>query len=110
MFYLDGMVNGVPVHFLIDTGATLVTLSGDDAARARVTVSGDERPTRSVGGPISLGISESRTIELAGQTLHNVPTAVQNGGDMSLLGLNALTRLGGVTVKTDRIIIQSELE
>jgi aspartyl protease family protein len=32
-FYADGTINGVPVRFLVDTGATTVALSGRDAQR-----------------------------------------------------------------------------
>ncbi|MGH6961659.1 MAG: retropepsin-like aspartic protease family protein, partial [Dongiaceae bacterium] len=33
MFYAEGAVNGVPMRFVVDTGATYVSLSAKDAAR-----------------------------------------------------------------------------
>src|SRR5215204_3769349 len=34
---LDAVVNGAPVHFLVDTGATMVVLSMHDAAAAGIS-------------------------------------------------------------------------
>jgi len=33
MYYIAGRINGYPIRFLVDTGATYVTMSGDQATR-----------------------------------------------------------------------------
>src|SRR5690349_9244692 len=38
-FYADVEVNGVPVHMLVDTGASGIALSADDARRAGIATS-----------------------------------------------------------------------
>src|SRR5438045_856312 len=35
-FYLDAQVNGAQVHFLVDTGASMVALTAADAQRAGI--------------------------------------------------------------------------
>ncbi len=52
-FVTDGAINGRPVRFMVDTGATLVAVSRDDAGRLGI----DLRSTRTVqahtvGGPV----------------------------------------------------------
>jgi aspartyl protease family protein len=36
MFYAEGAINGIPVRFIVDTGATYVSMSSKDAARMGV--------------------------------------------------------------------------
>ena len=36
MYYVNGKINGVPTRFLVDTGATFVTLSGKHADRLKI--------------------------------------------------------------------------
>ncbi len=38
-FWVEGSLNGVPVKFLVDSGATMTTIGRDTAAAAGVTVS-----------------------------------------------------------------------
>ena len=37
-FYLDAQVNGAQVHFLVDTGASMVALTAADAQRAGIAL------------------------------------------------------------------------
>jgi aspartyl protease family protein len=37
-YYVNGVVNGLPMHFLIDTGASDIVLSPDDARRIGIDV------------------------------------------------------------------------
>ena len=51
-FYADLMVNGAPVHFLVDTGASVVALTRDDAQKVGLQFSEGEftrRPRRRPG-------------------------------------------------------------
>src|SRR5579863_1093531 len=38
-YYVDAEVNGAPIHFMVDTGASYVTLSPDDARTAGLDLS-----------------------------------------------------------------------
>src|SRR4029453_11500450 len=49
-FYADARVNGATVHFLIDTGATGIALSADDARRAGLAFDSNQAEVIGSGG------------------------------------------------------------
>jgi aspartyl protease family protein len=96
-FYIEATVEGTPVLFMVDTGASLVVLSPADARRIgfdldSLTFSTLTETANGLGrgAPVTL-----RNIEFQGFRLTDVPAAV-NGADMSqsLLGMSVLSRIG----------------
>jgi aspartyl protease family protein len=105
LFYVDARVNGRPVRFLVDTGASHVTLSARDAARVGL----DPAATRyaameTANGRTSVRWTRLGRVELAGRRVEDLPAAVMdNGLDVSLLGQDMLSRLDSVTITGDRL-------
>src|SRR5690242_17104976 len=50
-FYADAQVNGTTIRFLVDTGASLVVLSREDAQRAGLQLPSERSVAMGVGGP-----------------------------------------------------------
>ena len=101
-FYIDSRVNGQNVRFLVDTGASVVALSPDDAERIgfdRTRLDFSQR-LHTAGGIVRAAPVVIRTLELGDIRLTNV-RAVVNGERLphSLLGISALERLGGYEVR-----------
>jgi aspartyl protease family protein len=106
LFYVRAVVNGQPVRFLVDTGATVVVLSDADARavgalprsgryNARMATAGGNRP---------MAWTKLGHVKVAGQEVHGVTAAVVSGGPgVSLLGQNLLSQLGGIHIKGDRM-------
>jgi len=100
-FYIEATVEGTPVLFLVDTGATMVVLSPADARRigfdlASLSYSSLAETANGTvrGAPVKL-----RNIELG--NLHMTDLAAEvNYADMSqsLLGMSFLSRLSGYEV------------
>lgn len=106
LFYLDGLVAGRSVHFLVDTGANLTLLSPADAERAGVRAAGKKLPLETANGPGHIGGSIINRLELAGHGLENLRVGI--GGDalpVSLLGQDALSRLGTITIEANELTI-----
>lgn len=108
-FYVYGEVDGTTVKFLIDTGASDIVLSPDDARRAGIDMASlryersYETANGRVGGaPVTLGLLTVGPIHLS-----NVRASV-NRAEMrsSLLGLEFLRRLNGFEVHGDRMILR----
>jgi aspartyl protease family protein len=105
LFYVQARVNGRPVRFLVDTGASVVVLTRADAARLGVPLGGG------AGGQIETAAGRTRmdwatldAVELAGRDLGGVRAAVvQEGLGVSLLGQDVLSRLDAVTIEGDRL-------
>ena len=108
-FYIDSRVNGADVRFLIDTGATIVALSPDDAERigfdpSQLTFS---QRLHTAGGIVRAAPVVIRSLELGDIRLSNV-RAVVNGERLphSLLGISALERLSGYEVRDGTLTLR----
>ena len=95
MFYADGAVNGVAVRFIVDTGATFVSLSARDATRLGL----DFRKGRPVMMQTANGSVMKYRVTLDRVRLGDIELAavdgVVGGEDMpfALLGMSFLNRL-----------------
>jgi aspartyl protease family protein len=92
---LDAAVNGSPVHFLVDTGATLVALTPADAASAgfsRGNLVFNVR-TSTANGIGHAAAVKLREIRLGQFSAYDVPAVVMENLGTSLLGQSFLTRL-----------------
>lgn len=108
-FYVDAMVNGQLVHFVVDTGASMVALTSEDARRVGfnfspadfITVgrgaSGDVRGIPLELDSVAIGNNEARGVRAA---------IIAEGLDVSLLGQSFLSRIGSVTIRDDRMVLK----
>lgn len=95
-FWADAEVNGKPVHFLVDTGATAVALTPADAEklgfRAEDLHYGYNVTT--AGGSSHAAAVTLAVVSVNGAKIENVQALVVNDGlDVSLLGMSYLGRL-----------------
>lgn len=109
MFYLTAHINGRPVRFLIDTGASMVVLSSRDA-RATGLAKGEidyHGSVRTVNGEARVAPVSIDRIRIAGRNLDNVDAAiVEDGIGVSLLGQNALGRLSSMSIEGDQLTLR----
>jgi aspartyl protease family protein len=92
---LDAVVNGSPVRFLIDTGATFVVLTMEDAAAAGFA-RGDlvfNVKTSTANGVGRAAAVQLREVRLGQFSVYDVPAFVGDNLAVSLLGQSFLTRL-----------------
>jgi aspartyl protease family protein len=104
---LDAVVNGAPVRFLVDTGASLVTLTAADARAAGVNprqLAFDERASTANGFVRMAGVT-LRDIRLGQLSISDVPAAVIENLNVSLLGMSFLNRLQSYEMRDRRLTI-----
>lgn len=95
-FYVDALVNGTPVRFVIDTGATSIALSPEDAARVGLRPQSHEYTLRAntANGAVQLAPVSLREVRLGNLTAYDVEAAVTTAPmRISLLGMSFLRRL-----------------
>ena len=94
-FFSTGLVNGVSVRFLVDTGATMISLGKSDAQRIGLDASKGERGvTNTANGAIAVSRVKLDTVRVGNVTLHNVDAVVQqNDMPIALLGMSFLNRM-----------------
>ena len=96
-FITTAAVNGVSIRFMVDTGASVVTLSSGDARRAGINyLAGQKALFQTANGTAVAYRVKLDTVRLGEITLNNVDGAVVEGnamGEHGLLGLSFLNRL-----------------
>jgi aspartyl protease family protein len=107
-FFVDALVNGQPVHFVVDTGATDVVLTVEDAQRIGLPIDPGKFDVigQGVSGPARGQMLRFSSVELDGKERLDVAGAVVEGGDMSLLGQSYLSRLNSVQMNGDEMILR----
>ncbi len=107
-FYVTALVNGEPVRFVVDTGATGVALTEEDARRAGIRF--DRANFAVVGqgaaGPVSGQTVNLRSVELDGKERLHVSGVVLDGAELSLLGQSYLSRLRSVEMRGEEMILR----
>lgn len=109
-FYADVVVNGQSLHMLVDTGATVIALTGDDARRLGVSWNSFELATIGQGasGPVEGINTRLGRVTLGSFEASDVGAVViPEGLHVSLLGQSFLSSLGSVQISDDRMVIGS---
>ncbi len=107
-FQVDIFVNETPVRFLVDTGATDVVLSRQDAAAAgldpeRLEYSG---VANTANGRVATAPVRLERMRLGDLVDENFPASVNSGDlDVSLLGMRYLSRFSRIEIAGDRMIL-----
>ena len=107
-FYARVRVNGAEIRFMVDTGATNLVLSRQDARRIGLAMDSLNYllPSSTANGTVyGAGVVLDR-VELGGFVDTDV-RAVVNGGrmDISLLGMSYLDRFRRFSVEGDRLLL-----
>jgi aspartyl protease family protein len=94
-FYTTGTVNGVSVRFLVDTGATMISLGASDARRIGLDFNrGQKGMTQTANGQSAVSKVQLDTVRIGDMTLHNVDALIhQTEMPMALLGMSFLNRM-----------------
>ena len=93
-YYVPGSINGHPVVFMVDTGAT-VTAIGSRIARNAGIRAGESGQTMTANGIGAYAKTEGNYLQVGAFTLSEVTVAVvlnQASADMVLLGMDVLKR------------------
>lgn len=107
-FYVEGLVNGHETRFLIDTGATHIALTLDDAKRAGIAVSPEDFQYvgEGAGGALRGQPVMLDRVAIGGRVVTNARAAVIDGLSVSLLGQSVLTQLGTLEMNDRRLTIR----
>jgi len=110
-FYADAKVDGMPVHFLVDTGASVIALTGQDASDIGLEWSDDDLRTvaRGASGPVSgvpVTLDEVTIGGFRGE--HVAAVIVPKGLPVSLLGQSFLSQVPKLDIAGDRMTLAGD--
>jgi aspartyl protease family protein len=105
--FLEAAVNGAPIRLLVDTGASLVALTPEDARAAGI----DSRAL-AFNGLVSTANGEARVapvtlreVRIGQLSIYDVPAAVLKNLKFSLLGMSFLSRLQSYEMRDGKLTI-----
>lgn len=107
-FYADVKINGQTVHMLIDTGASGIALSRDDARAAGLATSIGMNDVVGEGadGEVHGEYVKLDRVELGPLTASGLDAVVLNSGQQSLLGQSFLSKYSSVQIEGDRMVLR----
>lgn len=93
-FWVEGRINGEPVKFLVDSGATMTTIGRDTAARAGVEVSANRNQlVRTGNGFIRVATARAQELDVGPIERRDLMLHVAEHEDLNVLGMNFLSSL-----------------
>ena len=107
-FYVAAEVNGAPVRFMVDTGATDLVLTEADARAAGIDTDrlNYVQPTITANGRTMSAPVRLESVALGGRVDHAVPASVSGGDlDQSLLGMRYLERFRSVRFEDNTLYL-----
>jgi aspartyl protease family protein len=108
-FWAQGEVNGAPVRFLVDTGATAVALTPGDAVRLGFDLKRLHYgySVMTAGGRARAAAVRLASVNVAGARLEGVDAQVIDKGlDASLLGMSYLGRLSSFQATREALFLR----
>lgn len=95
-FVSEGSINGAPVKFLIDTGATMISISNAEATRLGINyLKGQRGVVSTANGTVSVYTVKLDEVKIGNISMNNVDAQVHEGNALpiALLGMNFLNRV-----------------
>jgi aspartyl protease family protein len=109
-FEVRGSVDGAPVEFLVDTGATSTVLTAADARRAGLDPDGlsFSIPVATANGTARAAAARAEELMVGSIVRRNVTVMVAPDGSLqqSLLGMNFISTLSGFDMRGDRLVLR----
>ena len=108
-YLVDATVNGIDLAFLVDTGASWLTLSKADAERIGIETAWLDYDVRiqTANGIVHAAHIELPEMRIGDMELRDVAAIVNNSPmGFSLLGMSFLERLDGYEVRDETLILR----
>lgn len=107
-FYADVRINGTYVHMLVDTGASIIALSRNDAQSTAIATSigMPDVVGRGADGAVHGEVVRLDKVELGPLSAQGLDAIVLNSGEQSLLGQSFLSKFASVEIQGDKMILR----
>jgi aspartyl protease family protein len=108
-FWVTAEVNGEPVRFLIDSGATTTSLSRETAQRVGVEPSGGfQAMVQTANGVVMVDRGRAQSIAIGPIRRNDVAVHISDAfGDMNVIGMNFLSTLSAWGVEGRSLVLRS---
>jgi aspartyl protease family protein len=107
-YYVRGSINGYPIDFMVDTGASIVSVSKEFSKAANLP-NGAPANFSTAGGVVTGEIVSGQIVEAGGIAVKGLSVSIGMQGRMALLGQNFLRRID-VIQSNDKMILRVRTE
>ncbi len=105
-FWVDARVNGAPVRFLVDSGASVTTVSREIADAAGIETGMRVAEVETANGTVRMRPARAEQLQLGSIRLSGVSVLVADQEGLNVLGMNTLSSLEGWGVQGRTLILQ----
>ena len=105
-FYVDAKLNGHDVRFMVDSGASVTTVSRGAAEAAGMDIGTRRAIVNTANGPASVVQSSADRLEVGSIERTDFPVDVSEQEDLNLLGMNFLRSLQSWRVEGNYLVLQ----
>lgn len=105
-FWVTASVNGEQARFLVDSGASITTVSPDMAAAAKVETGMRVAQVETANGEVQMPIASVDRFEVGQIVRYDFTIHVNNADDTNVLGMNFLSSLASWRVEGNTLVLQ----
>ena len=105
-FWVNASVNGHYAPFLVDSGASITTISPAVAAAAQIAVGMRVARVETANGSVQMAVAKAERFELGPIVRNNFTIHVSNRYDTNVLGMNFLSSLASWRVEGNTLVLQ----
>jgi aspartyl protease family protein len=105
-YWVEAKINGRPSRFLIDSGASVTTVSRQLARSAGVDDSGQHVVVDTANGPAPVVLAYADRLDVQSISRPNFPIDINDGDETNVLGMNFLSSLDGWRVEGNYLVLR----
>ena len=106
-FWVQGSINGNSTRFLIDSGASVTTVSRDTAQSAGVPLDGRRWVVETANGAVPIIQSTADRLQVGSVSRSDFPIDINERDQTNVLGMNFLSSLSSWRVEGSYLIMRS---
>lgn len=107
-FWVTAALNGEPVRFLVDSGATTTSISRDTARRTGVEPGRGRAMVQTANGIVMVERGRAQSLEVGPIERRDVAVHISDAfGDMNVIGMNFLSSLSSWSVEGRTLVLRS---
>lgn len=104
-FWVEGSLNGQPARFLVDSGASVTTISREMAQRAGVPDTGQRIVVTTANGPAPATEAYADRLDVQSIRRTDFPVEINDHDQTNVLGMNFLSSLNGWRVEGNYLVL-----
>lgn len=105
-FWVSASVNGQEARFLVDSGASITTISPDVAEAAKVETGMRVASVETANGEVQMPVARADRFEVGGIVRNDFTIHVNSADDTNVLGMNFLSSLSSWRVDGNTLVLR----